>query len=364
MCTSYCPDGLATLQRTITSCTTLIESFRLTLQSHRELHSSIQDPPNPLAVLSDAFQVLSAQITKLSLLVLNKPFTPSAITLILRSLSNSCLPSMMSALELFRADQYTELLHNHVQSSLSITFTELLNLLASIPQDEHGIEIVRRDVLASTGVLWAECQKMVDLGVNGLVGLDRQKVEENHGLLKDAIEEIEEWDPDEAELDSDTGSVSEIEDTLEPATTSDDDVLSRSLENPKMGMDACHKHILTHLRLIRVLYPALQKRRITTFPNISSASTPKTMPTVDQIEELDMLVTCTRQWTDCADEVAGLLYDRNEVLVEVKLNRLRDHAGSCVKEFRRGWNDMEDEFTGWSEKWLARLKEVSEEVGE
>ena len=84
---------------------------------------------------------------------------------------------------------------------------ELLSLLSSIPQNEHGVEkSLGRDTLASTGVLWAECDKMVALGSAGVAKVAAERVEEYYGLLKDAITELEEWDPDETS-ESDTDSL-------------------------------------------------------------------------------------------------------------------------------------------------------------
>ena len=349
-------DKLMTLQATIKSCRALLQSFRETLQSPSKSNHTIPNPPNPLAVLRDTSRVLSAQTTKLSLLVLNKPFTPSAIGLILKSLSNECLPAMMSAIELCPAVKYSELLHNHVKISLVVTFTELDNLLASIPSDEHGIETARRGVLASTGTLWAECNKMIEVATNGLVGLARGKVEEYHGLFKDCIDEIEDWDSDDEDMDCNIDSFSTIDEALK--REGEDEGSVKSLGGLNLDLGECRKRILVHLRLLRVLYPALQKRRIATFSNISSASDVVNMPSEDRICELDCLVTCSRQWTDTADEVAGSLYDGKEVAVERRLHQLRDQAAGCVKRFQRNWDGHEDEFTIWSEKWLARLKDL------
>lgn len=348
-------DGLAALQNALSSVGTLIERFRLALQSPTPSHPEIKDSPNPLALLSDASKILKAKTTKLSLLVLNKPFTPSAIIFILKSLSGSCLPGLMSALELCPATQYTHLLHNFIQSSLSIIMIELLNLLASIPQDEHGIEKVRRDVLVSTGLLWAECDKLVELATTGLVGLAKQKVEAYHDLLKDAIEELDAWDPDEDAIGSDTDSVKSSSQTPATAPAANDD--DPSIISP---MALLRQRAILHLRVVRVLYPALQKRRIVTLPNIINATASEALPAPSQIEGFDQLILYTQQWTEAADEIAGVLYEGDEVQVERRLRLLRESAEKCVNERRRDWKVEKDEFTGWAEKWLARLKDVGE----
>ena len=353
-------DNLATLRTTLLSTKALIHSFQTALQSPTPPPTAIQDPPNPLALLSDASQILKAQTTKLSLLVLNKPFTPSAITFILNSLSNSCLPGLISALEICPPSKYTRLLHQHIRSTLLKIMMELLSLIASIPSDEHGIETsTGRNTLASTGVLWAECDKMVDLASKGLTFLASQRTEDYHGLLKDAIQELEEWDPDE-DTDSDTDSLSSKK--QKPAFTPTADNLASEVGGLYISsIGTLRKRSLLTLRTVRVIYPALKKRRISTFPNITSASTLESLPTPTQIDALDSLIDQAKGFTDAADEIAGALYEGDVEQVERRLRALRESAEGCALGVKKGWKGEEDEFTGWAEKWTARLEEVGRE---
>ena len=351
-------DALAALQTAISNLRTLLHSFLSALQSPSLPHSSIEDSPNPLALLSDASQILKAQITKLSLLLLNKPFTPSAIVFILNSLFNSCLPAMMSALELCPAEKYTELLHHYIQTSLSRVMMQLLDLLASIPQNEHGIENTGgRDTLASTGVLWAECDKMVALGSGGLTQVAAERFEEYRGLLKDAIAELEDWDPND-ESESDTDSLTSNKGTI-PGTLTVDNSLETSIQSLSLSpIAALRTRALSMLRLIRILYPALLKRRILVFPNINITTTGESLPTPLQVRTLDQLIETARQFTEETDEVAGDLYARDEKEGDDRLVKLANMAKLCVERVRTDWSGKEDEFTVWAEKWTVRLEEV------
>ena len=352
-------DALAALQTTISDLKTLLHGFQTALESPARAHPLIEDSPNPLALLSDASQVLKAQTTKLSLLLLNKPFTPSAITFILNSLSNSCLPTLMSALELCPADKYTNLIHQYIQSSLSRIMMELLSLLGSIPQNEHGIEkTMGRDTLASTGVLWEECNKMVALGSGGLTKVAAERVEEYHGLLKDAIAELEQWDPEDDDSESDTDSLASNRGNPSSARPVD-----RSLEKSLQGLSlssiaGLRTRTLATLRIIRVLYPALVKRRILTFPNIDSTTTAESLPSSSHIRSLDGLIDHTRHFTEETDELAGALYAGDEEEVDDRLTKLENISKICVEGLRLGWSGNEDEFTTWAEKWKARLEDV------
>lgn len=354
-------DRLVALQGTISSLKNLIRSFQIALQSSTPGHPPINDSPNPLALLSDASQILKAQTTKLSLLILNKPFAPSEISYILNALSNSCLPALMSALELSPAENYTTLLHQHIKSSLTRIMNELLGLLGTIPQDERGVDKPRgKDTLASTGVLWEECDKMTSLASNGLVALAVERVEEYHSLLKDAIAELEDWDPDE-DTESDSDSLNSRKENMAstlPANVSLDSSLEKVSLSP---FAALRKQSLATLRIIRLLYPALVKRRIKTFPNINSVIRFDVLPTVLRIQCLDKLVQCTKEFTEEADEIAGALYAGDEAEVVRRLTALRLMAEECVMAVSRSWAGVEDEFTAWAGKWRARLEEVGNE---
>lgn len=236
---------------------------------------------------------------------------------------------------------------------------ELLSLLGSIPQDERGIEkTTGRDTLASTGVLWAECDKMVALGSEGLTKFATERVEEYHGLLKDAIAELEDWDPDE-DSESDTDSLASTKGHTSSAARPVNASFEQSLENLSISpIAALRKRALVTLRIIRMLYPALIKRRILTFPNINHASTAGSLPTSSHILSLDVLIDHTKQFTEETDEVAGALYAGDEDEVQDRLAKLVEMSKICVEGVRIGWSGKEDEFTAWAEKWMSRLEEM------
>ena len=233
---------------------------------------------------------------------------------------------------------------------------ELFDLLALIPQDEHGIEkTVGRDTLASTGVLWGECDKMVALGAEGLTKLAAGRVEEYHGLLKDAIAELEEWDPDE-DAESDADSV--ISDGAKGLSTRRVDTSLSVRESSPSPMAALRIRTLATLRIIRMLYPAIVKRRILTFPRIDRTTTTVNLPSASHVRNLDALVDHTKNFTEETDEVAGGLYAGAEDEINERLTKLAEMSKTCVQGIRFSWDGNEDEFTTWAAKWMARLEEV------
>ena len=360
MASSKESDGLSTLRASTDSTIALVKNFQIALQNHNPSTPGMTDTPNLLRLLSDSASILKAQTTKLSLLILNKPYTPSAITFILNSLSNQCLPALMSALELCTPAQWTSFLQQHLRASLTYIMGQYLDLVASIPTDEHGIDTAAgRGVLANTGVLWESCDKLVELASKGLVSLAIQKADAYHALIKDAIAELEEWDPNELEDDSDSDS--------------DTDPLREQLETTHLKMEGSvhstrdttssipHLQTLTlsHLRLIRLLYPALRKRRLLTFPSLTSTiSVPSTVPSPAQLQLLDAIMAQLKQFSEEADEIVGALYDGNEGDVMSRLQGMRELGILSMEGARLDWGDKEDEFSEWSFRWVGRLKEM------
>ncbi|TIA45963.1 hypothetical protein D6C83_05600 [Aureobasidium pullulans] len=85
----------------------LVAQFLASLAPNASTDTTAQlppNPPNPLHVLRDSATLLKAHTTKLALLLINKPFTPTAVTSVLRDATQTCLPAMMSAVELCRPD--------------------------------------------------------------------------------------------------------------------------------------------------------------------------------------------------------------------------------------------------------------------
>ena len=353
---------LLTMQAAMASMTSLLQRFQQELHSSALQHPDIKNPPQPLALLSDSCKILKAQTTKLSLLILNKPFTPSAISYILNSCSNSCLPAMMSALQLCLPEKYTNVFHNQMKSLILKVYDELLNLLASIPQDERGIEPRKRDTLASTGVLWADCDKLIRLASDGIVALVAQKAGEYHDLLKDAISELDEWDPEDDDSESDPGSsLSERKSTQQEETISAGTASTLAVSMDELCLATIVElrvQCLSKLRTIRILYPALKKRRLASFPTAPNNTELDQLSMIDNFKRLDSLVLHLHYFTESADEIAGSLYENDVKQVKIRLSSLLDEASKCATLVSKDWKGQDDEFTQWLRLWQIQLQHV------
>lgn len=213
-----------------------------------------------------------------------------------------------------------------------------------------------RDTLAATGQLWETCDEIAKVASSGLITLATEKLDAYHSLFKDAIAELEEWDPNEEDTDTDSNPDSEHPNNPSPSTTQPSQI----------------PHLLTLtlrlLRHIRLLYPALRKRRIRPFsplpfslPLDSSTSpvSPPPPPSPPQIESLDKLLTSIGAFSSEADEIAAALYARDENEVLRRLLSLRGQAYTCVKDTMNNWNGAKDEFSTWAQKWLELIGAIN-----
>ncbi|KAI4133385.1 MAG: hypothetical protein LQ347_002208 [Umbilicaria vellea] len=340
MASSTTPDALTSLRRTIASTKAL--ALRLAAIQNPTPDTVLNappSPPNPLALLADGAKILKAQTTKLSLLVLNQPFTPSEISFILKELCKGCFLPMLTAAELSPAAQYTNYLHNLVRASVGISMVTLVKLLDEIPVDEHGIKDNKgRDTLQHTGQLWESCDFMINLAEKGLTWYAAVKVTEYKELVEDALEELEEWINEVPNDEEDGFGVSGI-----------------SLNDTARDYV---RNIVKKLRLIGLLYPPLLKRRIRRFPEINGSTLSEQLPNSKQVADLDTLMASLQLLQAETDRIAETLYMAGMGKeADIRVGIIIDYARKALAIAAKNWRGENDEFTVWSEKWLIRINE-------
>ncbi|MCJ1242713.1 hypothetical protein MMC14_010722 [Varicellaria rhodocarpa] len=376
MSTSSSTDALTTLHSTITSSKALLQRYESAIRNRSPSPIDLPlDSPNPLALLSDSVKVLKAQTTKLSLLALNKPFTPSEITRILKSLEQECFPALMIAAELCPIARYTNFLHRIIRSSVGSTMLAFMDLIEDIPTDERGVEKKRgRDTLASTGLIWQSCDFMGQLADLGIIAVASSKVNEYHGLLKDAIAELEEWK--NGEVDTEEFAQMQMENKAEKHMPGlfqlhklNQQILKDNGEDPSvfqfghtLPINEETKplviRVIKTLNLIQMLYPPLLKRRVRRFPSIDAKLKDEDFPDAQQVKSFDALIQFCERFSSEADELAGSLYLLDKGEVEDQLDQLKVLARGCVDRLKGKWDGGEDEFTVWVVKWLKKLEET------
>ncbi|GAB1209546.1 hypothetical protein APSETT445_008327 [Aspergillus pseudonomiae] len=360
------------LHVTLTTTLTLVEQFHLTLSSPSGDSTSAElSSRDALPLLSASSTALKSQVTKLSLLAITSPFTPSAVGSILSNLNESVLPSFVTAALLITPTDHTKAFQAEALSLTKTGLNELSSLVKEVQsiaerndevQDrmkKKGIELSQSEkdlVTVATGRVWGACDALIDLASNGVVGFVIRRVEEWRDLVRDAVEEIDEWDPDEEgdeffdELLSDDGKQS-IGKGGEAELAEDD------------GEDNAVLHELkgTAIRLLKPvvqIYPAIITNRLKKVPEF--------LPSL--VNRLESLMTNLHRIPEQVDEVAGALYEADLERSIQYLERTKDCAVEAVKLVVLPWTEQsvansqqkaEDRFTDWSKTWLKVMDGVS-----
>ncbi|KAI5360748.1 Putative cyclin-D1-binding protein [Septoria linicola] len=344
------------LQDLINSTLALLKQFASSLNSI-DTTTRIENAPNPLHVLRDSAKLLKAHTTKVSLLAINKPFTPSAVTKVLRELTGTCLPAMMSAVQICEQEKSTwgSTMGREVTNRTRRVFKEVENLLQELQSIANGNgqgATNARDSLASTGVVWESCDALIDLEQLGIAGLAVKRAEQYRDTIKDAIAELQEW-KEGTDLDTEG-----VDDALLDSGDEGVDGDADSFDNIFNAANSCPKDrpelkelvdVATgKLKKIVFLYTALGKRRFKTF----RAKPSEELGSVDDLDEMLRRLLALQQ---DVDDIAGGFYELDEDLVNEVLEKCVIESREISQLARLDWTAKEDEFTAWREKWDEAL---------
>lgn len=345
----------------ITSTLGLLQQFATSISPSADGQSAaarIENPPNPLRILGDSAKLVKAHTTKLSLLAINKPFTPSAVTKVLKELSATCLPAMMSAVQICGQEKsmWGSMMRREVQLRVQKVFRELQSLLEELRSIASGTQQAgRRDTLSSTGVVWESCDAVIQLETLDMGGLALKKAEQYRDTIKDAIEELKEWAEGEdldhegqgdALLDDDDEGVDGDKDSIQDIFNAANSMPKDRPELKALADDADGK-----LKKVAILYEALIKRRIKTFKREGEGS-----ESVERrVARLDDLMLHLKRMPHQVDELASCFYDLDEDKIKTALSRVLHEGKAAAVEMRSAWDGNEDAFAAWSGKWIEAV---------
>ncbi|CAK3818614.1 hypothetical protein TI39_contig4189g00004 [Lecanosticta acicola] len=339
-----------TLNDLLKSTLALLKQFSASLTAKSNEPAAIENAPNPLNVLKDSATLLKAHTTKVSLLAINKPFTPSAITKVLRELSGTCLPAMMSAVQICTQQKNTwpQMMAKEAQIRVARVFREMEHLLLEVQSvSQRNAPPATMDSLRSTGVVWESCDALIELEKLGVAGLAVQKAEQYRDSIKDAIEELQEWregtdmdneGEDDALLDDEDEGVDGDADSI-------DDIFNAANSCPKDRPELRElvEKAEGRLKKVVLLYTALGKRRFRTYkPGLAGD---------EAVRRLDQAMEYLKQVQTDVDELASCFYDLDEEKAKTGLDECVKQAKGACEISRLSWDGQEDEFTVWSKKW-------------
>lgn len=316
---------------------------------------------NVLDLAHDASSLIRAHSTKLSLLIINKPFTASAITKILRELVAGPLPGLASAVELCDASKYTKVMSAELQYRAGRTFAELSSLIQAIPLDGQILSDDAKNgtakgkgkgSLAATGTVWEACDAVIELKKLGIAGLVIKKADQYRALLKDALEELQEWAEEESdEEDTGEGSADEMDD----AQAAVDDIFGSQRHIPADDPDKIRPRLdssLKRLRTLILMYQAVVKRRFKTLPPLPHPESPpsskeKQTEASNIVTRLDEALEVMKKIPDIMDELASSFYELDTAEIDKRMDQCFFTGFAAAEVLVKNWEGQDDEFSTW-----------------
>ncbi|KAI0395548.1 hypothetical protein F5Y17DRAFT_456946 [Xylariaceae sp. FL0594] len=365
--------SLGTLKALVLSTSSLISQLENDLQSvalGKTPTNAAPDPPDAtpvdaLALARDSATLVKAHTTKLSLLIINEPFTPSAIVKVLRELAAGPVPAIASAVQLCAADTYTSIARQDLAWKSYQVLKELRAFVDLIPLDGKALSGARKSgtsgdkgSILATGVVWAACDDVILLKQLGIGGLLAKKIEEYRDTLQDVLEELKEWSEEIDDEDDDADELNENDDGDDGAGTElsaqqmlDDLMASQRIprDDPdriRERLDSC----LKRLRLTTLLYAAIIKRRIKALPPLPSKEA------TSVVERLDRALPILKRLPHQFGEVACAFYDLDPTDIDTAMDTCISGAVSAAEMLKVPWEADRDAFTEWAEKFQTSIK--------
>jgi hypothetical protein len=244
--------------------------------------------------------------------------------------------------------------------ALVLRFAERREQAGTAKKDEGPTESEKQDVLAATGVVWEACDALLKVCQDGVVGLVVKKAEEWRGVLVDAVEELKEWGEDVDDEDGDENQEEE-EDVDEFGDEDDMFGAANKLGKGDKELKALLDKSVKRLKMVGMLYQALIKRRLKTFPRqppsaIENTNGESTTVAQAPIERLDKVLILLKTMTETVDELASAFYDLDEDEAKQTLDKCCGEAKSAIGFAKQSWTGQDDEFTAWSTKWVDMLE--------
>ena len=324
-------------------------------------------PLDAFALAHDSATLIKAHSAKISLFIINEPFTPTAISKVLRDLVSGPIPALSSAVQSCDARRYTQLVRRHLALACYTVMKELRELIQRIPQDgrvlageaKHGsADIGRKGSIIATGTLWSACDAVVGFATTGIQKHLVQKAQALNDDLKDVMDELKDWgDEVPSDAEEDEGLPKAMAEPSDSPSSSAQDMLDQFMSShktiPAEDPDRIRERLETclgRLRLTTLLYQAIIKRRLKSLPPLPT-SEPSGLP-----QRLDELFTILRQIPDRYCDLAAAFYDLNAGEIDVVMDQCVFDACAASDLVLKPFEGKPDAFTTWAEKFQIEIR--------
>jgi len=334
------------------------KSLHTTPAKQNETTETSTRHPSPLLLLKAAAESLKSTTTKLSLLTITPPFTGTTITSLLKPLNDSILPSLVTATLLVTSDSYPESFAAEATRLTKVTLSEIRSLIELVnhrAQDgkpKSAIDTAQKQyVTEATGRVWESCDAAVEFANNGVPGFVVKKAEQWLALMKDAVQELQEWDPEE-DVDEDIFGDAESQE--------EDDGEDKGKGQDEATIAAGVKdQVLKVLSRIPQSIHVVVKQRLAKMP-----STERDQVDSKHKKVLDAIIKDVRQISECIDESAEAMYLGNPELCLKKAGEARALTIDVVEAVVPRWQQpvsgsaesKEDIFIKRALAWIQQVE--------
>ena len=315
----------------------LIEQFRKSLVPSA-IPQDAQDEHNtsPLLLFKAAAESLKHTTTKLSLLSITPPFTGSAVVSLLKPLNDSILPSLVTAALLVTSNIFPESFAaeaNRIAESILIELKLLLELVEKRAKDGKPKSGLGKDekqaITEATGRVWEHCDGVIKFSTDGVPGFTVRKAEQWLGLMKDAVQELQEWDPEE-DVDEDIfGDVGSDED--DPSTNTDKE---KDQDQVTIAAGVKDQALKVLSRIPQSIHVVI-KQRLAKIPT-EMTSGEKNISS-EHKRTLDNVIKDTRHISECIDESAEAMYMGDPELCLKKAGEARAITIGVIESVLSPW---------------------------
>ncbi|TDZ14073.1 Uncharacterized protein Cob_v012988 [Colletotrichum orbiculare MAFF 240422] len=366
------PAALNALSDTAVALMRQLEAVLLTINSGKDEPQPTDAPSNPpvdaFSLAKDTASLIKAHSTKISVLIINEPFTPSAIGKVLRELIAGPIPGIATAAQTCDVDRYTLTVRKDLSWKCYTVLKELRGLVEKIPRDGKilsadqknggGASATGKGSMAATGVIWSACDEVIKFSQGGIGGCFVQKVEQFRATLKDVMEELKEWGEEEPEDDDEESDADDLDhdsalgSMMPSAQEMLDDMMDGSQAIPRDDPDKIRDRLescLKRLRLTTLLYQAIVKRRLKTLPSLPADKS-------DIPKRLDEAMRILKKLPHMFDELAGAFYELSPDEIDQQMTSCFDEIVALSELLRANWTGDKDEFSEWAVKFQAEMK--------
>ncbi|CCU82710.1 unnamed protein product [Blumeria hordei] len=321
---------------------------------------------NVLDLAHDTASLVRAHVTKLSLLVINRPVTLSAVNKVLNELAAGPIPSLFITKDLCIPEIYTSLISTELKFRTRRIISELQSLIIKLSSESQLLddsltncsENIRKDFLFVTGKVWDSCDSLMELRTLGIAGLLIRKAEEYRDLVKDALHELQEWALEESdEEDSDEAQSGEEISTK----------IIHSFGSPRHVPDGDPTSIRPRiqvttkkLRLTTLLFEAIIKRRLKTLPalpriEIDAKPDKNPIKSVEIVHCLDCVLEMMKKIHDTTDDMVSSFYDLDVEQIDLGIEKCFSLASKVSGILLNDWRGQQDPFSTWALKFQSEM---------